>query len=101
MVEHGLGNRCAQLGHALREPRRDASSVQREISGSGALHISIVGELSLRFERAAEVGCLTCVAGSTLPLGDICHLEMVMIGTTGRRDMGGIMPSLAHGGCMT
>jgi ABC-2 type transport system ATP-binding protein len=26
---------------------------------------------------------------------------MVMIGTTGRRDMGGIMPSLADGGCMT
>ncbi len=38
MVEHALGNRSAQQGHALGKPWRHMPAMQWEIGNSGALH---------------------------------------------------------------
>jgi hypothetical protein len=42
MVQNAFDDAGAQLGHALREPRRHTSAMQRQVSDSGAFHLSIL-----------------------------------------------------------
>ncbi len=48
VMHDSFGDGRTQLGHALRKPARDTSSVQRQFGNSGALHTSMIERPPLR-----------------------------------------------------
>src|SRR5579864_1543401 len=58
MIEHALGNGCAQHGHALRKPRRHTPAMQRKIGNSGALHAYYYLPAVLQIQDRSDVARL-------------------------------------------
>src|SRR5579883_766385 len=78
-THHHLGDCCAQLGHALGKPGRDAPSMQGEIGGAGTTHAPILMNPGSR--GRAGCGLAQRTKGRQIT-SDICHFRLVMICTS-------------------